>query len=684
MSFRSEKFTQDNYMRPDEIDARNAPRLLKILDDWEAGKYASLWHILHDVYEIMFIVNPLHYQNLAGEWALEKIAQEQKDFIPYIKPVFLENPNSSEVRLALKEFKRHLDNTDGSLTSFAIAALIFDSVSVDGDGGKNPEGFSKLSPAIQRNFGTWATWAKRQPNPFHGVIATLKIQEHHFKNPPKEVDLFHYDGPEPESAFRKRLETYIDELRAWRLEQGITGLIIGNITADASGSAAFRPHVFNYNFMRDCPEKDALFESEAENPSDFLEDRFFDFRVKEFNPDHSFHKEDIYPYPVVYVTTYAITFFPQHGDDIEQLKALLKKAFEILGMEVEQRFGNPIRYSSATKYECPNPSWISAKDGSFAIKERVDLDDLYNLYYLLEDVIVPSATIARTMNAATLLEARSPIKTYDVLSYSDEYSVENSSQIDQIGMITKYGPSPLEQGLKDLFELYALENVDEKGLVQQTMNLADMALMGQITNQSKTLLSYDGMKEIAESKGHAIVPYDIAITDLTKVFMKAMAGIAPNVPIESIGNMIFQAVAGQRDTIVAKLQEHDKKDWDRIWDHVGNQGRGVNLEDASDILARFEKALTISDALSGYNPNFYKGKKDERAKAIAPSSAYRLVIRDPDIEPCIARNFDGTPYTSRMSGDPFPRLELPERLQSFLAPEHKPVAQQALLNFQLS
>jgi hypothetical protein len=49
-------------LRPDEIDARNVPRLLKILDDWEAGKYVSLWHILHDVYEIMFIVNPLHWQ----------------------------------------------------------------------------------------------------------------------------------------------------------------------------------------------------------------------------------------------------------------------------------------------------------------------------------------------------------------------------------------------------------------------------------------------------------------------------------------------------------------------------------------------------------------------------------------------------------------------------------------------
>jgi|GEM_PF-3950303 len=506
------KYVEDNYLRPEEVDARNTARLMAVLDKWEMGKYESIWLVLHDVYEIVEWINPLSYQSVHqrypdgnNDWAQGYIQKEQERFSSYIKPVFLDNLNSDDVKSALKEFKRRLDDAEGDLTSFAIGSLIFDSVSIDGDGGKNPESFSKLPPAIQNNFGEWHHWANKQSNPFHGMIASLKVRELAFKNPKKKVDLFHFDGPEPESAFRKRLEPHIAELRAWSKEQGITGHIIANITADASGSVAFRPHVFYYNFLRDCPEKDALFEKEADNPSRYPEDRFFDFKGKEFDPKHSFHKEYIYPYPVVYVTTYALTFVPKNPDDSEHLKMLLQKAFEILE-GAEQRFGYPIHYSSAQKYKRPNPQWLTEKDGAFPIKDRVDLDDFYNLYYLLENMIVLSASIAQTLNAATLLEARSPIKTANADSCGEIYSIDNSPRIDQIGEV--YG---LERGLEDLFQLYALGRLDEKGFVQQTMNMADMALMGQIPNQSKALLTYEGMEQRAESEGRDVVPYAIAL-----------------------------------------------------------------------------------------------------------------------------------------------------------------------------
>lgn len=119
------------------------------------------------------------------------------------------------------------------------------------------------------------------------------------------------------------------------------------------------------------------------------------------------------------------------------------------------------------------------------------------------------------------------------------------------------------------------------------------------------------------------------------------------------------------------------------WETGKYQNIWYLLYDVYEAIEEEQIALTISDALSGYNPRFYDHNEDKRAQAIIPSSPYRLVLRAPEIEPCIARNFAGTPYTSRMSGDPFPRIALPARLAKFLRPEDKPTAEQALLSFSL-
>lgn len=657
------RYVQNNHMRPDEIDVRNAARLMTILDKWETGKYQNIWYLLYDVYEAIELANPLFWQghekdhpDRVSDFARKNIDDERSTLAPYIKPSFLGDLNSDDILLSLKGFKKTLESSEGNLTSFDIAALIFSSVSID----------------------------DKQRHPFQRDIASLKIKAAELQTPHEEIDLFHFEGPEPEAAFRKRLEPYIATLRAWCQEQGITGKIIGNITADGSGSAPFRPHVFNYNFLRDCPEKENLFAKEIENPSDDPEDQFFNFEDRRFDPQHSFHKEYIYPYPVVYVTTYAVTFFPQTSADAEKLKQLLQKSLERL-KDTEQRFGNPVEYSSSLAYKRPSPLRMTEKEGHFQVDGRVDLDDLYNLYYLLEDYIVPSFSIAQTLNAAGLVEARSPIKPYDDLGRGTSYSVENSSKINQMGMVQDHQSAPLEHALEDIFRLYALGKLDEKGVVQQSMNMADMVLAGHITNQSKTLLPYEGMSQAAKSQGHQLMTYDAALIELTKVFMKAMAGFMPDAPVESIGNMIFQAAARGRDAMIADLQAHDLCDIDAVFMKRAQAIRDEKIEDLPSKIAKFQQeeqiALTISDALSGYNPRFYDRNEDKRAQAIIPSSPYRLVLRDPKIEPCIARNFAGTPYTSRMSGDPFPRIALPARLAKFLRPEDKPAAEQALLSF---
>jgi hypothetical protein len=188
-----------------------------------------------------------------------------------------------------------------------------------------------------------------------------------------------------------------------------------------------------------------------------------------------------------------------------------------------------------------------------------------------------------------------------------------------------------------------------------------------------------GLTEKAAETGYDVVPYTIALTNMTKAFMKAMADVPTDTPVASIGNMILQASVSRRERIVSDLQSHDKRDIDACWANAMSSRSGNDpLEDARQ---------RVADALAGHkhNDDYFKPKSDDKPcldHALATSS--RLVVRDPEIEPCIDRTFEGTPYTSRMSGSPWPRLELPAALQRCLDPSQANTpAQQALLSFSL-
>ncbi|MEK7801708.1 MAG: hypothetical protein AAB276_04570, partial [Pseudomonadota bacterium] len=167
------KFVQDNYLRPDEIDGRNTARLLAILDKWEADSYSSLWHVLHDVYEVVSFINPLYWQQFEnpGVMAKDYINREQDSYRPYIKPHFLSDLNSSAVKDALRMFRSGIEDGD-DMNSFAIGAAIFEAISIDGDGGPAKE---KQTNIEDNGDIDWESIGGDEPpqNPFHSSIATL-------------------------------------------------------------------------------------------------------------------------------------------------------------------------------------------------------------------------------------------------------------------------------------------------------------------------------------------------------------------------------------------------------------------------------------------------------------------------------------------------------------------------------
>ena len=75
-----------------------------------------------------------------------------------------------------------------------------------------------------------------------------------------------------------------------------------------------------------------------------------------------------------------------------------------------------------------------------------------------------------------------------------------------------------------------------------------------------------------------------------------------------------------------------------------------------------ELALKISDANAGYvhNEDYWQEGQNRNALTSPPA---RIVVRDPEVEPCVDRTYEGTTYTSRMSGSVWPRRELPSSLK---------------------
>lgn len=369
---------------------------------------------------------------------------------------------------------------------------------------------------------------------------------------------------------------------------------------------------------------------------------------------------------------------------------------------------------------------VGIKDGRVEIFTRLDLDDTFRLYYLLEHLMVPSIETARALNAARFMEARSAPQEKNKPESS--YSTDNIPAHEQVGHLAGKGPHGiLPTILQAAKDLYDGKIISEEGLLEQVLAAATHTVLGTIADPSGAFPPHDKLLTDGRYAGKDGLPITLqqAVEIRTRQFLRIIAGLDPDSP-EPLANALFQASVGRSESVrgqwrlAAEKKERDLQEW---------AFKRVSVYDFNSLLDELKKDLSISDILTGYaarkaeeerrfgiaskerqkeagsrfldlqkaasenNPNpitrevariqleqlRVQDDQEERGEEAydawqkqMPASRTGLVLRDPDVPPCGDILYEGTIYTSRLKGSGVPRYELPKSLKDILEPEADP------------
>jgi hypothetical protein len=698
---------RDAHLSPDEIETRRMGQLLALLDAWHGGE-AETWDVLRDLAYIMDI------------WAFSKLTeprqgghfrkspeQAQEEFRPYMVPAFLKSPLPESACAEIAAFIKRIEDSDTE-TSFSVAKSIITAIipiPEEAFAAEIAEDMAWSSPYISRDR-AFASHPAYAPLLRLAEMEERDQEERRKKNP---GTLSSY----PEEKMRARLAPYIAELR----EAVPSPVPIKSIEAHATGSAVITPHYFNPDFLPD---------------NDWNGERH-EFSQYEY-PEESL--AEYYGTIIARITTYGVSFIPENPEDLDKLHTQIQEAIKLLG-KIPPAFGIPtdndvgMDYYEGNResydadggnegwftsrkpyYKRPNPYGkfcavdVSRESGKISVRTRLDLDDLYTLYYLLENSITPTVEIAQVLNAARYAEARSaPMRKEDIPS---AYGNEHMGLADRLGNLEHTNPQGVpETMLTTTFKMFAAGKVSEEDLLRQTMLVADQTLSGRIGHPA--LPSFGALQTLGEKAGLPAT-YQGALKERTTDLLHIMARLPENSDAPVIRALHQRAVA-EKDAVIAELQGEIEQGYrDAEARSARRAGKGFDPQDflvkVKDIEAEHKKAETISDALSGYatrkfqidadeaysrfhqacenDPDPYacagrlmKEWKEKREKSLAPRIG--LVEKDPEIATCMDRVYDDTIYTSRMKNSPWPRHELPAALQRFINPQADPAGQVHLL-----
>lgn len=368
---------------------------------------------------------------------------------------------------------------------------------------------------------------------------------------------------------------------------------------------------------------------------------------------------------------------------------------------------------------------VGIKDGKVEIFARLDLDDTFRLYYLLEHLMVPSIETARALNAARFMEARSAPQ--EKKKPESSYSTDNIPAQEQVGHLAGKGPHEiLPTILRAARDLYDGKIISEEGLLEQVLAAATHTVLGTIADPSGAFPSYDRFLTDGRyaEKGGLPITLQQAVEIRTRELLRVIAGLDPN-SSEPLANALFQVSVQRSESVRDKWRNAARDRRRESWSQPVNRVSARNL---GDLLDGFEEDISLSDILTGFaarkaeeekrfgifkesedntdsrfsdlrkaaskdNPNPItrevariqlkqlrvlddqnkkRGEAYEAWKKQMPASRTGLVLRDPDVPPCGDILYQGTIYTSRLKGSGVPRHELPKQLKALLEPGADP------------
>lgn len=399
-------------------------------------------------------------------------------------------------------------------------------------------------------------------------------------------------------------------------------------------------------------------------------------------------EEDIYGTVTARVTTYAISLIPASPDLTKALEERVKQALEEIA-DVEPAYAIPFDHESEP-YERPYKSerddyrqkyfsseslHVEVKDGVVKIRTRLDLDDLWNLYYLLEDVIEPTEQIAAAMNGARYAEARGVLLSKDGLGTS--YSNTPFRPEQRMGSLERDAPENyITAGLRDTFALYAIDEIGEEQFIHRIIMLADHVLMGQLVDPSGTFLPLHRLIARNEEAGTDIVTYDSALKDTVKNMLMLVAGVRDeNTPLDrALLDRIREVGDGIRENMQAQVRQQEDDRWERTRRTWNRSGSGDFM---ADIMKDFKERMGEDEAekLMGNHGEIDLGQEDTAQEASKPvqkeesralARKANIAFRKGEIGATTDRTWRGTDYVSRSPGSIWVRKELPSSLCAFV------------------
>jgi hypothetical protein len=399
------------------------------------------------------------------------------------------------------------------------------------------------------------------------------------------------------------------------------------------------------------------------------------------------------------VTTYSISFTPESPEKTQELLERVQQAVNRIadippkfessekhgegsfGYGVDGSYKRPMLSNSYSNRGNLENTYVSEKDGKIVINSRLDLDDVYNLYYLLEDVIQPSEQIAGAMNKARYAEERGTILRAIYAPQAHEWETtpvaDAAAEIGALDDVEK--EKQVEHSIESAALLYAAGQIDDEEFLQQITILAERIASGKVADPYGALPSFQALLITDGSDGENSGKKQLS------AYAAHVKKTANDILVLKFGhefddNKTLLELASFRTKygsvarkMLEQMQERASDDchWSSEEWRKNNEDRPQSLEEVwekiNKMLAETERAEKLSDAMAA------KAAQDpELAKrALTVISHSNLDSYRTDIETCVDRTFQETEYTTRTKDSIAVRYELPKALKKFIHPDEQ-------------
>lgn len=657
----SEHATRDEYQRPEDIELRRASEIVTILQEWKAGAHPFL--VMSDILDVVLNTYRNHLSKIIRD--AQKTAKSERSYRKEKIGTSDEEEHLREnslvhtlrekisIRRAAKQIMRAMQTEAvayrGSETHPEFAALIDKFIAHTME--ENIRSFDIIysiasfvfeplnkEPQKRQNFDNSMFGDAVHNKSILGCIRRLLDEEQTKED--KEFEANRPMGPlhtQTEDEAKEPLSGIFQRIAKAKSRKGHIPVskLTDQIIIVASGSGMIKPF-----------------------------------------PRHEYDdttEEHLYGTTTARITTYSVSFVPKDPGQRDKLVRYVSRALERIA-NIEPAFEIPFDYHS-TPYERPTRERYSFRgrkykntdvqitnEGHVQPVTRLDLDDLWHLYYLLEDIIEPSEQIAAAMNAARYAEERGVLMQMSGLD--TEYSNTNMRPESQMGSLDNENPADYVAAMmRDTLSLYALDEINEEQLLQRVLVLSDHTLTGAMVDPHGLLPTFNRLTDQSNQAG-AIITYDAALKERARDIMMIMTGTQDK--DRPLFPALIKKIAEISSPLRDQLRAVAKERHERFFNEVDFGTRSLRTKGSN----RFEDIKEFMKQEKAFWDELDKKDKSENTQALAARA--NIALCQSEVGATTDRSWRGTNYVSRSRNSLWVRKEIPSALKPFLRGYQRP------------